>query len=55
MSTNNKKRYTAPQLLTVELDNEISLALESLPPFGPDEMMLNPELISPMSELGPIL
>lgn len=29
--------YTAPQIELVELDNEISLALESTPPMGPNE------------------
>ncbi len=31
------KKYTAPQLELISLDNEISLALESAPPAGPDE------------------
>jgi hypothetical protein len=34
----NKKVYTAPEIELVILDNEISLALESvMPPAGPDE------------------
>lgn len=32
-----KKKYTAPEIEVVLLDSEISLALESLPPTGPDE------------------
>jgi len=32
-----KKKYTAPRIEWIPLDNEISLALESAPPFGPDE------------------
>lgn len=39
MDTINKKQvYTAPQIERIELDNEISLALQSeAPPFGPGE------------------
>jgi len=29
--------YIAPAIELIELDNEISLALESTPPIGPDE------------------
>ena len=32
-----RRVYTAPQIERVELDNEISLALESSPPIGPSE------------------
>jgi len=32
-----KKKYTAPIVEIVLLDNEISLALESAPPVGPGE------------------
>ncbi len=32
-----KKQYNTPQLELIELDNEISLALESAPPEGPNE------------------
>lgn len=32
-----KKNYISPVVEIVFLDNEISLALESEPPFGPDE------------------
>jgi hypothetical protein len=31
------KKYTAPQVELISLDNEISLALESSPPIGPGE------------------
>jgi hypothetical protein len=34
-----KKKYTAPEIELVELDNEISLALESAPPAGPSETL----------------
>lgn len=34
-----KKKYTAPEIELVELDNEISLALESSPPVGPSETL----------------
>jgi hypothetical protein len=33
----NKKRYSAPRIEWIQLDNDISLALESNPPLGPDE------------------
>ncbi len=33
----NKITYIAPQIKLIELDNEISLALESTPPEGPGE------------------
>jgi len=32
-----KKKYISPQIEIIFLDNEISLALESNPPIGPDE------------------
>ena len=32
-----KKKYTAPRIEIIFLDNEISLALESAPPVGPSE------------------
>lgn len=40
-----KKTYITPQVEIVELDNEISLALESSPPEGPNET--NNTLIAP--------
>jgi len=41
MKTENcKKKYIVPLLELVILDNEISLALESLPPEGPEETQL---------------
>jgi hypothetical protein len=38
-----KKKYTAPVVEWIPLDNEISLQLESNPPIGPDETNLSPE------------
>lgn len=41
MKTENcKKKYNVPLMERVILDNEISLALESLPPDGPNESQL---------------
>jgi hypothetical protein len=40
-TTDIKKRlYTAPEIECVKLDNEISLALESNPPEGPNQVSL---------------
>jgi len=36
-----RKWYLAPQISKITLDNEISLQLESNPPFGPDEVSDN--------------
>lgn len=33
----NKKKYSTPKMAKIKLDNEISLALASMPPAGPDE------------------
>lgn len=35
-----KKTYNLPQIMKVELDNEISLALESTPVVGPRESLV---------------
>lgn len=32
-----KRIYNRPEIVCVDLDNAISLALESTPPVGPDE------------------
>lgn len=32
-----KQTYITPSIVHIQLDNEISLALESNPPTGPDE------------------
>jgi hypothetical protein len=41
-----KKTYTTPQVELIFLDNEISLALESSPPEGPDEgALISPEFM----------
>lgn len=34
-----KKKYKAPRIEWIPLDNEISLALESAPPAGPSETL----------------
>ncbi len=36
-----KKSYSTPLFTLIVLDNEISLQLESNPPFGPDETGFN--------------
>ena len=42
--TTKKRIYNRPEIVCVELDNEISLALQSTPPDGPGETsMLTPE------------
>jgi len=45
MNTNieimKKRTYSTPETLHVKLDNEISLILESNPPFGPGELVLS--------------
>jgi hypothetical protein len=37
----DKRVYSQPEITRVKLDNEISLALESNPAAGPDEVMNN--------------
>ena len=34
-----KKKYITPQVEFILIDNEISLALESVPPVGPSESL----------------
>lgn len=45
MNTNknieNKLLYTPPIIESIKLDNEISLAMESIPPEGPGEVFLH--------------
>lgn len=36
----DKRIYNAPHIVRIKLDNEISLALESLPPDAPGESYL---------------
>lgn len=38
---NEEHEYVSPMIERIQLDNEISLALESSPPAGPDEGYLN--------------
>ena len=40
-----KKKYIAPHIEIIFLDNDISLALESSPPVGPSETNLSPEYL----------
>ncbi len=35
----DKKKYIKPRIEWIPLDNEISLALESTPPAGPNETL----------------
>jgi len=42
-----KRMYKNPRIEVIKLDNEISLALESIPPTGPDEGFLKtPEYLN---------
>jgi hypothetical protein len=41
------KKYIAPHIDIIYLDNEISLALESSPPIGPDEGPFGSNLNAP--------
>jgi len=34
----DKRVYSQPEIMVMKLDNEISLALESAPPDGPNEV-----------------
>ena len=34
-----KKKYITPRIEWIPLDNEISLAMESSPPIGPEEAL----------------
>ncbi|MDD3321859.1 MAG: hypothetical protein PHS59_10490 [Paludibacter sp.] len=36
-----KRNYIAPEVTAIILDNEISLSLDSLPPWGPGEVQNN--------------
>lgn len=46
-----KKIYNAPAIEKVNLDNEISLALESLPTKGPGESMLDFKSTNPFKQV----
>lgn len=41
IKTHERKKYNSPEIEKVELDNEISLALESDAPVGPLEQVRN--------------
>jgi hypothetical protein len=36
-----KRIYFKPEIVLIQLDNQISLALQSLPPAGPEELVIN--------------
>jgi hypothetical protein len=36
-----RRKYIAPKIIIIGLDKEISLALESTPPWGPEESKSN--------------
>ena len=36
-----KRKYVLPELKCIQLDNEISLVLDSTPPLGPGETTMN--------------
>jgi len=36
-----KKKYEIPEIQLIRLDNEISLTLDSNPPTGPEEVVIN--------------
>lgn len=47
MESTEKRIYNSPEIVCIELDNEISLALESTPPEGPGEgASLTPEFMN---------
>jgi hypothetical protein len=37
LSIKSKRTYIAPEIAMIKLDNEISLSMESEPPYGPGE------------------
>ena len=41
ISIMEKKKYIKPRIEWIPLDNDISLALESSPPVGPSETVIN--------------
>lgn len=47
-----KKIYRMPSIEWIPLDNEISLALESTPPSGPDEVLNNNQNIPFKQDTG---
>jgi hypothetical protein len=44
-NNNPKKEYSNPQVERIDLDNDISLVLDSTPPLGPGETSLSPEYL----------
>ncbi len=52
-----KKKYFAPFVELIVLDNEISLALESTPPLGPDEgsnLNISPDFLNQYPLKSPV-
>jgi hypothetical protein len=37
----NKRLYSVPRVICIEIDKQIALQLESSPPIGPDELVQN--------------
>lgn len=46
-----KKKYIAPVIEIISLDNEISLALESAPPIGPEELGILETSMEPQKDV----
>ena len=47
MDNNKKPEYTSPRIELIELDNEISLVLDSNPPVGPGGgYLIKPEYLN---------
>jgi hypothetical protein len=44
-ANNTKKVYTTPELTFEQIDNEISLQLDSMAPFGPGEASIMDPLL----------
>jgi len=42
----DKQKYTTPSIEKIKLDNQISLALESTPPYPDNESALTPEYLN---------
>ncbi len=49
---NEKRMYNIPEIQTIKLDKEISLAMESAPPDGPGEIVSNNKVVFGNSPFG---